>query len=66
MGQQGFFDIVNRYAGSDAKNGPPVKTDEVVPWQACQPRLEAAGRKPAALAAGRIEFRGAQPTKSRR
>jgi hypothetical protein len=32
MGQMGFFDIANRYAGLDAKNDPLVKIDEVVPW----------------------------------
>ena len=31
MGQMGFFDIANRYAGLDAKNDPLVKIDEVVP-----------------------------------
>jgi len=30
MGQMGFFDIANRYAGLDAKNDPLVKIDEVV------------------------------------
>ena len=29
MGQMGFFDIANRYAGLDAKNDPLVKIDEV-------------------------------------
>ncbi len=47
MGQMGFFDIANRYAGLDAKNDPLVKIDEVVPWEAFRPRLEAAWRKPA-------------------
>ncbi len=46
MGQMGFFDIANRYAGLDAKNDPLVKIDEVVPWEALRPRLEAAWRKP--------------------
>ena len=36
MGQMGFFDIANRYAGLDAKNDPLVKIDEVVPWEDCQ------------------------------
>jgi len=31
MGQMGFFDIANRYAGLDAKNDPLVKIDEVIP-----------------------------------
>ena len=46
MGQMGFFDIANRYAGLDAKNDPLVKIDEVVPWEDFRPRLEAAWRKP--------------------
>ena len=33
MGQMGFFDIANRYAGLDAKNDPLVKIDAVVPWE---------------------------------
>ncbi len=47
MGQMGFFDIANRYAGLDAKNDPLVKIDEVVPWEDFRPRLEAAWRTPA-------------------
>ncbi len=47
MGQMGFFDIAKRYAGLDAKNGPLVKIDEVVPWAAFRPRIEATWRKPA-------------------
>ena len=46
MGQMGFFDIANRYAGLDAKNDPLLKIDEVVPWEDFRPRLEAAWRKP--------------------
>ncbi len=46
-GPNGFFGIANRYAGLDAKNDPLVKIDEVVPWEALRPRLEAAWRKPA-------------------
>ena len=42
MGQMGFFDIANRYAGLDAKNDPLMKIDEVVPWEDFRPRLEAA------------------------
>ncbi len=30
MGQMGFFDIAQRYAGLDAKNDPLVKIDAVV------------------------------------
>ncbi len=47
MGQMGFFDIAQRYAGLDAKNDPLVKIDEVVPWQDFRPRLETVWRKPA-------------------
>ena len=32
MGQMGFFDIADRYAGLDTKNDPLVKIDAVVPW----------------------------------
>ena len=28
MGQMGFYDLANRYAGLDAKNEPLVKIDE--------------------------------------
>ena len=45
MGQIGFFDIANRYAGLDAKNDPLVKIDKVVPWEDFRPRLEASWRK---------------------
>ena len=41
MGQMGFFDIANRYAGLDAKNDPLVKIDEVVPWEDFRPRHDA-------------------------
>ena len=34
MGQMGFFDIANRYAGLDAKNDPLARIDEVVPLTA--------------------------------
>ena len=33
--------------GLDAKNDPLARIDEVVPWDALRPRLEAAWRKPA-------------------
>jgi IS5 family transposase len=45
MGQMGFFDIANRYAGLDAKNDPLARIDEVVPWEDFRPRLEAAWRR---------------------
>ncbi len=47
MGQMGFFDISQRYAGLDAKNDPLVRIDEVVPWEDFRPRLETVWRKPA-------------------
>ncbi len=47
MGQLGFFDIAQRYAGLDAKNDPLARIDEVVPWEEFRPRLEAVWRKPA-------------------
>ncbi len=46
MGQMGFFDIANRYAGLDAKNDPLLKIDEVVPWEDLRPLLEAVWRVP--------------------
>ena len=46
MGQMGFFDIANRYAGLDAKNDPLAKIDAVVSWEDFRVRLEAAWRKP--------------------
>ena len=39
MGQKGFFDIAQRYAGLDAKNDPLARIDEVVPWEDFRPRL---------------------------
>ncbi len=47
MGQMGFFDIADRYAGLDAKNDPLARIDEVVLWEDLRPRLEAAWRRPA-------------------
>ena len=46
MGQMGFYDISDRYAGLDAKNDPLVKTDACVPWEEFRSRLEAVWRKP--------------------
>lgn len=40
MGQMGFFDIAKRCAGLDAKNGPLVKIDVVVPWEGLRSRAE--------------------------
>jgi len=47
MGQMGFFDIANRYAGLDAKPDPLVKIDAVVRWEDFRFRLEATWRNPA-------------------
>jgi IS5 family transposase len=47
MGQMGFFDVANRYAGLDATNDPLVKIDACVPWELFRPRLEAVWRKSA-------------------
>ena len=46
MGQMGFFDLTNRYAGLDAKNEPLAKIDEVVPWEDFRGRLDAVWRRP--------------------
>lgn len=46
MGQMGFFDLANRYAGLDAKNEPLVKIDGLVPWEDFRRRLEAVWRCP--------------------
>ena len=46
MGQMGFYDLANRYAGLDAKNDPLVKIDEAVPWEDFRGRLEAVWRRP--------------------
>ena len=45
MGQMGFFDLVNRYTGLDAKNEPLLKIDGVVPWEDLRARLEAVWRR---------------------
>jgi transposase, IS5 family len=44
MGQMGFYDVANRYAGLDAKGDPLLKIDAVVPWETFRARLEAAWR----------------------
>ncbi len=41
MGQTGFFDIANRYAGLDAKNAPLVKINAIVAREDFRGRLEA-------------------------
>jgi len=45
MGQMGFFDVAERYAGLDAKADPLVKLDAMVPWDAFRPKLEAIWRR---------------------
>lgn len=46
MGQLGFFDLAERYAGLDAKNDPLLRIDALVPWESFRERLEAVWRKP--------------------
>jgi len=48
MGQMGFFDVAERYAGLDAKADPLVKLDAMVPWDAFRPQLERIWRRSAA------------------
>jgi IS5 family transposase len=45
MGQIGFFDIANQYAGLGAKTEPLVKINVVVPWEDFRSRLETTWRK---------------------
>lgn len=45
MGQLGFFDVANRYAGLDAKPDPLVKLNAMVPWEDFRPRLEGIWRR---------------------
>jgi len=46
MGQMGFFDLSNRYAGLDAKSDPLVKLNAVVPWDDFRARLDTVWRRP--------------------
>ncbi len=46
MGQMGFFDLSNRYAGLDRKNDPLVFLQKTVPWANFRPELKAVWRKP--------------------
>ena len=46
MGQMGFFDVSQRYAGLDAKDDPLVKLNETVPWEDFRGQLEAVWRRP--------------------
>ena len=41
MGQQGFFDVSNRYASLDARKDPLVQIAAVVPFEEFRSRLEA-------------------------
>jgi len=45
MGQMGFFDVANRYAGLDAKADPLAKLNTVVAWERFRPRLEGIWRR---------------------
>ncbi len=44
MGQMGFFEVADRYAGLDAKKDPLARIDALVPWEHFRPRLEAVWR----------------------
>lgn len=45
MGQMGFFDVENRYAGLDGKADPLVKLNALVPWEDFRARLEGVWRR---------------------
>jgi transposase, IS5 family len=45
MGQMGFFDVANHYAGLDLKADPLVKLTARVPWEDFRPRLEGIWRR---------------------
>ena len=46
MGQMGFYDLADRYAGLDAKADPLVKLNAVVPWDDFRVRLDKVWRRP--------------------
>ena len=46
MGQMGFYDLANRYAGLDAKADPLLKLHAVVPWDDFRFRLDKVWRRP--------------------
>lgn len=48
MEQKGFCDVESRYAKLDAKGGPLVTLNALVPWGDFRPRLEAVWRRAAA------------------
>ena len=58
MGQLGFFDIADRYAGLDAKDDPLLKINRAVAWEDFRSTLEAVWRKPAS---GRKSPAGRKP-----
>jgi IS5 family transposase len=45
MGQMGFFDVANHYAGLDSKADPLVKLTAMVPWEDFRSRLEGIWRR---------------------
>ena len=47
MAQMGFFDVVERYAGLDAKKDPLLAINASVPWEKFRERLESIWRIPA-------------------
>jgi hypothetical protein len=54
MGQMGFFDLSNRYAGLDRKNDPLVFLQKTVPWENFRPELKAVWRKPDAARKSKV------------
>ena len=46
MGQIGFFDVAERYAGLDAKGDPLAQIEALAPWESFRQRLEAVWRRP--------------------
>ena len=48
MGQMGFFDLGDRYAGLDEFGDPLVLLKKTIPWEAFRPELKAVWRTPPA------------------
>ena len=46
MGQIGFFDLSNRFAGLDKFGDPLVLLKKTIPWEAFRPELKAHWRTP--------------------
>ena len=46
MGQMGFFDLSDRYAGLDKFGDPLVLLKKIIPWKAFRPELTAVWRMP--------------------